>query len=271
MYISLLRRISVAWIFFKKDFRNTYRFKSTLVGQILSPFFAAISLFVTYSAVFIVGGVTDIAYVNRENYVIYLMAGFLALTFARSSWGGTDLRWEKIMMTLDGIFLAPVGRLWILVGKAINVLFKVALSSIPYIAILLILGPRIISPINLVLGILSLFLMLSIFLSIDFVISGISLSEEGYASIIRTWVPRGVSLFSCVYYPIEIFPKFVHPLILLNPAYHGVNLFRSAFIENGIVNPWTSFLYLLVLGIVLPPTAVTFFEYLFKRFGIKGY
>jgi ABC-type polysaccharide/polyol phosphate export permease len=269
--ISLLDRAKIGWVFFRKDFNNTYRFKSALIGSILNPFLSAVSLFVTYSAVFFVGGVEDIAFVNKQNYVIYLMSGFLALNFARTCWGATALRWEKIMMTLDGMFLAPVGRLWILFGKSISVLFSISLSSIPYVLILLILGPRIESYVNLVLGIISLFLMMAIFLSVDFVVSAISLSEEGYAGIIRTWVPRAISLLSCVYYPPEVFPEVFRPIVYLNPAYHGVNLFRSAFMENGVTSPWFSFLYLLTLGVVLPPLCVRIFESILGRFGIRGY
>jgi len=269
--ISLLSKAATAWIFFTKDFKNTYRFRSALAGQILSPFLGAISLLVTYSAVFYVGGVEDIAYVNKQNYVVYLMTGFLALTFVSRCWGGAGLNWEKIMMTLDGIFLAPVNRLWILLGKSLNVLFSVGLSAIPYILILVVVRAGITSYLKLAVGIAGLFLMLAIFISIDFVISGISLSEEGYASIIRTWLPRGVSLFSCVYYPVDVFPKLLRPFAYLNPAYHGVSLFRSAFIEGGISHPLVSIVYLLLLGTIGPPVAVWFFETLFKRYGVRGY
>ncbi len=242
-----------------------------ILGDIVNPFLGMIGLLVTYSAVFFVGKVNDIAYVNKHNYLVYLIVGSLAYLFSHECWRRTTLVFEKMMLTLQGVMLAPVSRIYLLAGKALNAVVFGLLSAVPHVLLLLFLRPAILSYARLVMGVVALFFVMSIFISLDFIVTAIELSEEGQASLIRAWAPRGVTIFACVYYPIDVIPKVLRPLAIINPAYHGVQLLRSAFIEGPKMDLFLSFLYLAVLALILPIIAVRYFDYRFRKYGIKGY
>jgi len=271
MFFLDSQKIRIWWAFFTKDFKNTYRFRGTIVRDVFQPITSFLSLLLTYSAVFFVGKVASVGYIDRSNYLVYLSSGFLAYSFARTCWNKTSLRWEKYMLTLEGVLVSPVNSAYILAGKSFNAFFSVGLSTLPYVLVLIMLAPPIVSLTRLVAGILCLFCLFSLFLSIDFMLSGLEMSGEGWTDFIRTYAPMGFGLLSCVYFPPSILPRLIRPLVWINPIYITVSVFRSAFIPTTVSNIYAALAYLMALATIMPVLATKVFEYLFYERGIKGY
>ena len=257
------------WAIVVKDLQDAYRFKFFLSTRFFTPVLNMVSFLLVYAAVF--QHVNDVGYVQKSNYVTYLVTGFLAYNFFRMGWNATRLKMEKNMQTLEGVLLAPINRLYLLIAKALRAFLELSIDTIIFIILLIYLRPTV-YPVELIIGIAAIALLAVIWISIDFVVSAIELSSEGIAATISEYLPRAVMLISAVYYPISSLPKWLQDIALLNPVYHAVILFRSAFIPQiFIVPPILSFAYLLILAITLPFLSVRIFNYLFTRFGIKGY
>jgi len=257
--------------FFLKDFKNQYRFKITLASNVLNPFLQVIGLILAYSAVFLVGKVESVGYVNQANYVLYLITGFCSYSFARTTWGQTSLLVEKWYLTLDGVLLCPVSRFYIFLGKAVSGAISAALGAAPYSVLIILLHPKVYSFTHLLLGLVSMGCLFSIFISLDFLTSAVELHQEGVAKLVRSYAPRAVLLLGCVYYPISLLPSFLRYLVLLNPVYHSVEIFRSAFIRSEPVCLGYSMCYLLGLSVLLPFVSVKVFVWTFRRYGVRGY
>jgi len=255
----------------KKELKESIRFKMGFFNTMLSPSITMVSFLVTYSAVFFSGAVNDLGYIDRSNYVIYLLTAFLVYTFFKLAWGRTNLNGEKFMLTLEGILLAPGSRLYILIGKASRILVEIFISVIFFVIALFFLHVSIDIK-ALIIGSISLILLFVILISVDFIISGIGLAKVGISSFISSYLPRGMALVGCAYYPIDVIPDFVKPLVYINPLYHAVNLFRIAFMRADLRFGWeVSFIYLLILAIIMPIIASVFFDWALKKWGIAGY
>ena len=175
------------------------------------------------------------------------------------------------MLTLEGTLLAPVNRLYILMGKAVRAFLELLVDSAIFIILLLFLHPRIDWPM-LGVSIIGLFCLYIIWISVDFIVSGIQLSEEGLASLLSEYVPRVIMFISAVYYPVETLPKILRTLSYANPVYHAVVLFRSAFyLPAKDVNILVSISILLILACIMPFVSVRLFDEIYKKYGIKGY
>lgn len=269
---DIISKIRTVKAYAVKDLKNTFRFKLAIFNFILAPFLTMFSFLITYSAVFFGAKTDDLGFVQKENYVIYLLTGFLVYSCFRLAWGRTNLIGEKVMQTLDGMLLAPSSRLYILMGKAVQSFVEIFIVVFAFVVMVFLLQPPTIYWKNLIIGSVAVIFVFIIFLSLDFIVTAIGLAQEGIASFITTYVPKGFLLVGCVYYPVDIIPKFARPLVYLNPLYHGVDLFRSGFMQAdlrfGLEIP---FLYLLILAVVLPIISVFVFEYVLKRWGIRGY
>lgn len=230
-----------------------------------------VSFFMVYSSVFLVGNVDDLGFVQESNYVIYLLTGFLAYSCFHLTWGKTDLHVEKIMLTLEGILVSPRSRLYIMVGKGFRGFVEIMIIVLLFIPLMYLLGPDV-NWEALAIGSFGLFLIFLIFISFDFIVSAIGLAQEGIAGFLTNYVPRAFLVVGAVYFPKEVIPKQFQWLVDINPVYHGVNLFRSAFMEADLpfgVTP--SIIYLMILAVITPLIAAWSFEYVLKRWGVRGY
>lgn len=271
MAFNLKLALRKAKAFAIKDFKNQYRFKMSLLNHLLDPVLAVASFFVAYTAVFFAGKVEDLGYVQKYNYVIYLLTGFLAYSAFRMAWNRTNLSGEKYMLTLEGVLLSPGGRWYYLFGRALIALIDVVIIFVLFGSAIFFLHPQV-NIYNLIYGSISLVLLYVIFISLDFIVSGIEIAEEGLADFIRTYAPKTFLLIGCVYFPIDILPGFLKPLVYLNPLYHATNLFRSAFMQADLsFGMNNSLIYLIVLACILPFIAVRVFNWIFKKWGIRGY
>jgi ABC-type polysaccharide/polyol phosphate export permease len=186
------------------------------------------------------------------------------------AWGRTSLLGEKVMQTLDGMLLAPRNRLYIMFGKAVQSFVEIIITVIFFAVAIIFLQPQI-NLFNLLVGVLSLIFLFVIFISLDFIVSAIGLAEEGIEGFITTYVPRAFLLIGCVYYPVDVIPEFARPFVYLNPLYHAVNLFRSAFMTADLRFGFLPLVYLAILTLVLPILAAFLFDFVLRRWGIRGY
>lgn len=262
----------ILWAFVIKDLRNRFRFRVAVLSGFFHPVLTMISFLVVYASVFMASDTNSLGFVDRSNYVAYLLTGFLAYSIFSLCWGRTSLGGDKVMLTLEGMLIAPVSRYFILMGKAVQAAMEIMVTIAIFIIMILMIHPVVnLGP--LVVGGLALFLLFVILISFDFLVSALEVAHEGWAEIIRTYMPRALLILGAVYFPSTVIPNILKPLVYINPLFQATNLFRLAFNVPAEL-PWgqvVPFVYMLVLAIALPIVAVSILELIMKRWGIKGY
>lgn len=258
--------------FAEKDFKTYYRFKLGFISALTTPLPTLMSFFLAYFSVFSLTGVISLGFIDRVNYLTYLLSAAIVYSFFKGCWFKTNMLHEKYWQTLDGIMLLPVSRVYTLFGKGLRTFAEVALGVLPYALLFVLISPPITSYANFFMAILSLLMILVIFISLDFIVSSIGIAEEGIAQILWSHVPQVFFIFGCLYYPIDILPKILWPIVYLNPLYHCVNIFRMAFmpVEMYVSVP-AALSYLLLLTVLLPFLAVKVFTHVFNKYGVRGY
>ena len=161
---------------------------------------------------------------NDTNYLVFLFTAFQIELLRRIIQDfPNDFRLEKYWKTLPALMIAPFNKVHLLFGVFFSHLIIIA---IPF-AVLFVLT-YLISPIAL----LTALFIISIYLLIDLIFSGIGLflgvfaiSKENYWRVFAIGI-QIVFYASCVIYPFEIFPQEIQPIIQLNPFYHIFDLLR---------------------------------------------
>lgn len=254
-----------------KNFRNAWRFRTAGLNTIFNPFFSMFTFLITYSAVFVSSNVDDLGFVQKSNYVLYVLTGFVVYSSFRLTWGRTSLIGEKMMLTLEGNLLAPGNRLYFMIGKSFEAFLEIFFVLILSAFAIFFLKPQI-NLINLALGILAILCVIIIFISLDFIVSAIGIAQEGISYLLSTYIPKIIMLISCIYYPIEVIPRIFQPIVYINPIYYAVNFFRAGFMPAhfplGTVGP---IIYLIVLALITPILSIKIFEWVLRRWGIRGY
>ncbi|MFW6311195.1 MAG: ABC transporter permease [Nanoarchaeota archaeon] len=211
---------------------------------------------------------------NPRNFFVFLAIGFIfsyTTRFIRTY--AVSFRHEKFWNTLPALLISPINRYNLLFGIFFSdfLIIMVPLSLV--FIILMVFFP--IGFISLIF-ILILTFLISFFLAcIGMVIGALSISLES------TWMFFDyfftyVMLFSCLKYPLEVFPEVLHFLILYNPFYYFWDLIRNMWLfgfDFILFNPafFTHLLALFTCVILGTITGIPAFNYIYKKYGIVGY
>ncbi|MEE9378716.1 MAG: ABC transporter permease [Candidatus Lokiarchaeia archaeon] len=210
---------------------------------------------------------------NEENYYIYLFLAYnIYLISNLATVLPSEFYLEKFWKTLPNLFVAPVNHVYLLFGLFFSHLI---LISIPF-TILLIMSYIIypISVFTLLFIIGTYFLIALIFSGIGLIVGIFAISNENIMGILQ-YVLMGVFWLSCITYPFELFPSLFQKIINLNPFYYIFDFLRLIWIDNNILFTINvnliSFTILLVSVVGFPLVGLLLFNFIFKKYGIKGY
>lgn len=259
--------------FVERDLSLELRIKSNFILNLINPFFQLLTLIFIFGFLFR-GGIT-VGYWNNNNFALFLLiAILLQFTLPISAKFLTMFITEKYWKTLSAIMIAPIHRFTLLGGVLISF---IVIKSLPLIILFIII--YILYPISFLFIILFLIVYLLIYLtyaSIGLFISVFAISNEKIVPYIN-FTLRFVSLFSCISYPLQIFPAEFQFFVLLNPFYYLFDLLRLTwYLGINYELSASNITYTHLILIILMPTistivALSFFERIFKKHGITGY
>ena len=111
--------LKVVWGEACKQHRNYFHSKSIYISLFIWPFLSFVTAYYGYLPFEIEG--TDIGYINAENILIYLLLGYMCMSFFRSlvqsAW---NFSFERHSGTLEYIYLSPGNRFGVLLGNALS-------------------------------------------------------------------------------------------------------------------------------------------------------
>lgn len=258
------------WGLLEKEMKLELRFKfSFIFSSLLDPMVNALWFGVLYLGFFSVGA-QPLWGVTKEGLVPFLILGSLVNAFFALGFGvfSYKLLNEKFWQTIEAFLVAPVSRFNLLLGFGLVEFVRISFACVLFLVFcfwfhpvswtVLILVPLIL--IGLLLGGLGVGLVRGIF----------TLTNENILPFfnILYW---GWGFVSCFYYPAEVLPKFIQPLIFINPVYHALTLIRHLWFQYPISSVFISTLWVLGFALLMPIAGVYLFNRLWKKLGLQGY
>ena len=260
-------RISRILTIAKKESVLKLRFKwGYIFDSIVNPLRLGLLFFFVYSG-FFYSGAENIGGVTAKNYIVFVLLGMTMANLFTSGFkviSNSFLR-EKWWKTIQGLLTSPAKKIEILLGFGIGALADILPVFLFSIIIAYIILP--ISLINFLYFLAIIIITYLMVLGLGFINAVFTLSNENLASFFH-FASWGVIFLSCFYYPITSLPKFIHPLVKLNPLYYANVVIKSLWMYNAL--SIKSIFYLSILSLISLGIGILVFNKVWKKLGIHG-
>ncbi len=203
---------------------------------------------------------------GKQNYFQFMAPGIIAMVVVMAVMIGlaASISREKELGTLDGILVAPIPRLCIILGKALSQTTRGLLQgSIVLLLSIFLFGVKIYGSIPLV--VLLLFLGVFSFIGLGILISAIAAEQETAMMIMMTLTFPMIFL-SGVFFPIEQMPGFMQVISRILPLTYAVEALRKVIILGaGISSLGKELTILITFGAITLAIAVPVFKRIITR------
>jgi len=203
---------------------------------------------------------------GEQNYFQFMAPGIIAMVVVMAVMIGlaTSISREKELGTLDGILVAPISRLCIILGKALSQTTRGLLQgSIVLLLSIFLFGVKIYGSIPLVA--LLLFLGVFSFIGLGILISAIAAEQETAMMIMMTLTFPMIFL-SGVFFPIEQMPGFMQIISRILPLTYAIGALRKVIILGaGISSLGKELTILITFGTITLAIAVPAFKRIITR------
>lgn len=203
---------------------------------------------------------------ESSSYFQFIAPGLMMMTVMMSVMTGLPgaITMERELGTLDGVMVAPINRLSIILGKTLAQLARGLLQG--FIILLLavtLFGVTIHGSLLLVVGLL----LLGVF---SFVGLGITLTsvakDQETATMIMMTTMFPMMFLSGIFFPVKMMPSFMQTISSFLPLTYASNAMRKVMVLGaGIPQIATELIVLIVFGAVLLAIAVPLFKRMMTR------
>lgn len=258
-----------------KDLKLSTRYKLEFLVECITPLLGLFFPYIIFNTLFKIKDNIFGGYYSKENFLLFLLLGNCVTVLIFLFWYYQDLfNDEKTWKTLNAIMIAPINKVNILFSYLIAGIISKGIPIIFIFILCFILYP--ISLPFLLLSIIILFCISLTFASMGFILGVFEIVNEDVSASLSIGISF-IALVSCLYYPIDIFPKEIHFIIKLNPLYYYFDLFRLIWWAGINYEEALSFITIYHFIVIATFTVISpvFASYLFlkvySKYGISGY
>ena len=198
---------------------------------------------------------------GSSNYFEFVAPGIMAMTVMMSVMTGLPgaISQEKEVGTMDGMMVAPINRLSIILGKTLAQTARGLLQGVILMALAIVLfGVTIQGNIILVFGLLLLGVFS--FVGLGIVLTSIT-SDQQTATMLMTTLMFPMMFLSGVFFPIQQMPWYMQDISKLLPLTYATDALRKVVVLGaGISDISTELTILVAFGIVMTAIAVPVFR-----------
>lgn len=198
---------------------------------------------------------------GNPNYFQFVAPGIMALIVLMSVMTGLagSVSREKELGTMDGLLIAPISRLSIILGKTISQAIRGLFQGmIVLLLAILIFGVHIYG--SWLIMILLLILGIFAFTGIGILISAVASEQETAMTIMMT-IQFPMMFLSGAFFPIQQMPQFMQYISKAIPLTYEITALRKVIILGASYGAvWSEVLILLIFGIVTIAIAVPTFR-----------
>lgn len=229
----------------KKQHKNYFHSRMIYVSLFVWPFLSFVTTYYSFKVFNIEK--SKISYITSENMVVYLLLGYMCMSFFRSlvqsAW---NFSFERISGTLELIYLSPVSRVAVLLGNAISSLFEsVFVMLIFSILVLIINGEvlliKILPCITVFLIVTAMAVAWGMFLNSLFLFSRDS-------DFLFTVLEEPMEIFSGVKVPTILFPVWAKAISVFFPLTYAIEAVRRVVLTGSTLYEIRGFV---VTGVVI--------------------
>jgi ABC-2 type transport system permease protein len=198
---------------------------------------------------------------GKSNYFDFLAPGIMAMVVMMSVMTGLPaaISQEKEIGTMDGMMVAPINRLSIILGKALSQTARGMIQGLIILVLaILLFGVTIQGNILLVFGLL----LLGVF---SFVGLGIVMTsfakDQQTATMLMTTLMFPMMFLSGVFFPIQQMPWYMQDISKFLPLTYASSALRKVMVLGaGIPDITTELIILIVFGVIMTAIAVPVFR-----------
>lgn len=198
---------------------------------------------------------------GKPNYFQFVAPGIMAMIVMMSVMTGlaVSVSREREAGTMDGLLIAPVSRLSIILGKAFSQTVRGMVQGLLVLLLaILIFGVHVYG--NWLIMIVLMFLGVFAFMGIGILVSALASAQESAMTIMMT-LQFPMMFLSGVFFPIQQMPKVMQYISKVIPlTYEATALRKVVVLGAGLTSVWTEVLILLIVGVVMLSIAVPTFR-----------
>jgi len=214
-----LRVIYILWL---REVKKYLRSRMQVVASLVSP--------IMYLGVLGFGLGPIFRKAGEGSYLQFMAPGVIGMTVLFTSmFSGIALLWDRQFGFLKETLVAPVPRLWIMVGRTLGGATVATIQGLLIFAISLVAGFRPTSIFALPLAILVMVLVAVVFAALGTAI-GSSLKDMQGFQLVMNFMVMPIFFLSGALYPLSNLPKPLALLTRLDPLTYGVDGVRAALI-----------------------------------------
>ena len=214
--------IYVLWL---RELKRYVRSRVQIVASFGQPLLYLLALGYGLSPVFRRGG--------EGNYLQFIAPGVIAMTVLFSSlFSGIQLIWDRQFGFLKETLVAPVPRLYIMIGRTCGAATTAMIQGLLVAAVATLAGFRTVGWTGLPLGFAFLALIAIVFTALGTTVGSTLRDMQGF-QMVMNFLVLPIFFLSGALYPLEHLPAFLAVLTRIDPLTYGVDGLRGALIARG--------------------------------------
>jgi ABC-2 type transport system permease protein len=174
---------------------------------------------------------------------------------------GNSLREEQYQGTLESLFMTPISYFSTLVSRIFSNLVWTGLNVIvTFFFMSLVFGRLPLA--NLVLGVIILFLSLSVCFGFSFGFAGLALKYKETMNTFTNFLQFLLMIVCAMFFPFSALPEFIQVISRLIPLSYCVDLFRTVMIGEApeLLSFQLEFVIVTISAVLLPVLGIWYFK-----------
>ena len=229
----------------KKQHKNYFHSRMIYVSLFVWPFLSFVTTYYSFKVFNIEK--SKISYITSENMVVYLLLGYMCMSFFRSlvqsAW---NFSFERISGTLELIYLSPVNRAAVLLGNAISSLFESVFVMLIFSILVLIINGEVLL-IKILPCITVFFIVTAMAVAWGMFLNSLFLFSRD-SDFLFTVLEEPMEIFSGVKVPTILFPVWAKAISVFFPLTYAIEAVRRVVLTGSTLYEIRGFV---VTGVVI--------------------
>jgi ABC-2 type transport system permease protein len=235
--------MSVIYILWLRELRRYVRSRAQIVASLGQPLMYLLALGFGLGPVFQKAG--------QGSYLQFVAPGVVSMSVLFSSiFSGMGLLWDRQFGFLKETLVAPVPRLYIMLGRTLGAATVAVLQGLLVMVVCFIAGFRVASPATVPIAFLFMALIASAFSALGTAIGSALENMQGF-QLIMNFLVMPIFFLSGALYPLNNLPTALAFVVRLDPLAYGVDGLRSALLGASHFTPALDAAVLVAVAAVL--------------------
>jgi len=236
----------------KRQLVKYLRSKSRIIGSLAQPLLFLVAFGFGFGSIYQRAG--------EGNYIQFLAPGIILMSVLFTAiFSGIDLIWDRQFGFLKETLVAPVPRLYIMLGKTLGGATVASIQGVVVFLLTLAIGFRPENWLMLPVALFFVVLVATIFTSLGIAIASLLEDMQGF-QLIMNFLVMPITFLSGAFFPLDGLPKFMEILVKIDPLSYGVDAVRFSLTGISEFSLSTDLLVLGTLTALLLFLGSQFFE-----------